>query len=115
VSHDLQYQFLPNGQYLFTDQHRDEYNSGGRYCVDQRLHTEAGTWFTNGSRVYTTPTTATAEHTNTCNPSQNIRTPSPLTKTYIHWQVFRQANGQLELVLSNPLNPSQSNTYKKTG
>jgi len=115
VSHDEQYQFLENGQYLFADQHRDEYNSGDRFCVDARLYAEAGTWFTEGPLVYTTPTEATAEHNNTCDPSDTFRTPGSLKKTYIHWEVVPGSDGQPGLVLSNPLTPDQHAIYQKTG
>jgi hypothetical protein len=108
-----QYQFNQNAQYMFAEQHRDQYNYDGQFCVDTRLYYEAGTWFTNGAYLYTTPTVAIAEHTNTCDPSNNFRQPVSLQKTYFQWQVFTESNGQPGLVISNPGNPAQRTIYNK--
>src|SRR5690242_6651392 len=81
-----QYQFYKNAQYAFAEEHRDQYNYGGRFCVDDRPYYEAGSWFTNGSFVYTTPTVAIAQHTNTCDPSSNSRKLVSLLKSYFRWQ-----------------------------
>jgi hypothetical protein len=81
--------------------------------VDTRLYYEAGTWFTNGAYVYTTPSQAVAEHTNTCDSSNNFQKPVSLQKSYFQWQVFQESNGQPGLVMANPLNSADRTIYDK--
>jgi hypothetical protein len=108
-----QYQFNANAQYVYAEENRDQYNWEGRLCVDTRLYYEAGTWFTNGAYVYTTPTQAVAEHTNTCDPNNNFQKPVSLQKSYFQWQVFQESNGQPGLVMANPLNTADHTIYDK--
>jgi hypothetical protein len=98
---NYRFEFDSDGAYAFAEEHRSTENEGGLpfTCIDETYYVESGTASADNSSLLTTPTSATAQHTNNCHPETNFDHPVGLVNTQYHWQVSQTTGGNVQLYI----------------